>query len=477
MRRKTTRIERRRFLRSGALVLGGAISSAATGRGLRAEDAVPGSLTIEQKPIPVIGEYDVLVCGGGPAGCAAAIAAARHGAKTLLVEKYGFLGGTTVAAGVASVLSTNGVDFQGIWHEWIRRLQQRRGVAELVAVPDFRYPKCPRIQTTLDTELVKWAWDSLIDEAGAEILHFAMIDGVAIENGAIIAVIVYTPGGRFAVRGRRVIDATGDAIVCHEAGVPWHRGVVGKPWAQAVSLNYHTGFITDAPMLDPGEILEGHGGTVGNRPERSGRVSAKRVDPLDPFDRTRAMREIRKQIWERTKNLPPGEYLIDSVTELGVRTSRIVHGLETVTGDDAWELRKPPSTIARSSWDIDVHPPDDTPPPTRHSRSKSEEYRRFRAKLASGEYFGIPYGCLLPRGVENLFVAGRCISSDLEAHGSLRIQQTCIATGQAAGTAAALSVQANVPPRKLDVSRLVHQLEEDRVGVEPAFQKLPEMNA
>ena len=255
------------------------------------------------RKIPVLGQYDVVVCGGGPAGCAAAIAAARHGAKTLLLEKYGFLGGATVAQLVSVVLSTNAVDFQGIWHEWAARLLRRRAMA---------------------------------------------------------------------------------------------------PWVRSASHFY---------------------------PE----------------------------------SLPAGRYLVDTAAELGIRTSRIVQGVDRVTDEDAWNLRKTADGIARSSWEIDIHPPDDERPLSeRWFHSKSAAYAAFAKRLAAGDWFDIPYGCLVAAGIDNLLVAGRCISAGYLAQGSLRIQQTCMATGQAAGVAAALSIQADKTPRELEPAAVVKQLEADR---------------
>ena len=145
-----------------------------------------------------------------------------------------------------------------------------------------------------------------------------------------------------------------------------------------------------------------------------------------------------------------------------MRTSRIVQGIDRVTDDDAWSLRKRKDAVARSSWEIDIHPPDDEPAPERTLKGGGEEYEEFSRKLASGEWFDIPYGALVASGVDNLLVAGRCISAGYHAQASLRIQQTCMSTGQAAGTAAAISLEKDIIPRKLDPMAVVAQLEKDR---------------
>ena len=312
------------------------------------------------RKIPVLGQYDVVVCGGGPAGCAAAIAAARHGAKTLLLEKYGFLGGATVAQLVSVVLSTNAVDFQGIWHEWAARLLRRRAMAPLIRSASHFYPDCAWYRSSVDSEGVKLVWDNLLEEAGAETLLLAHFCGACVEDDRITGVLAHTRAGLRLVKARRVIDATGDAAVCHEAGVPWDRGVVDKLWPQQVSLFRRLGGFP-VPGSEGGAALAG-GGTAAYRPEALGRVDRLRVDPLDPLAISSALRAARREIQHQAESLP----------------------------------------------------------------------------------------------------AGRCISAGYLAQGSLRIQQTCMATGQAAGVAAALSIQADKTPRELEPAAVVKQLEADR---------------
>lgn len=160
----------------------------------------PRHYTEPARDIPVLGEWDVVVCGGGAAGSAAAIAAARAGAKTLLAERDAHLGGTTVSALVNVILSTNGVDFQGVWHEWARQLQALGGIAPL----HWEDRMGTRwLAGSAAPEMVKLAWDKLLTDAGAEILHLAWVASAIVEDRVIRGVVVETKGGRSAILAKR----------------------------------------------------------------------------------------------------------------------------------------------------------------------------------------------------------------------------------------------------------------------------------
>jgi ribulose 1,5-bisphosphate synthetase/thiazole synthase len=454
--------------------------------------------TEPSRDVPVLGEYDVIVCGGGPAGCAAAIAAGRHGADTLLVEKNGYLGGATVSQLVSVILSTNGVDFQGIWHELAAQMDVR-GAMNMPVRRGYLY------MGGFDPEVVKHVWDAMLTEAGVSILHHALSAGAIAEEGMIGGVLVETKAGRRAIMAERVVDATGDGAVCAHAGVEWEQGAEGKPWAMACTKAFRMGNVDwngvertpetmeaarralqeaiergefDSPVVLNERPLGYAFGTEthlpGYRREHLSVASrVLKVDPLDPFDLTRAEREGREQARQcaaAVKECVPGyedDYLLDTSNHLGVRSSRRVHGIERVTDEDALEFRKYEDGIARSSWDIDVWPPEsyDAPAVPRND----PEYQKRIEKLKEGDYFDIRYGCLVAKGVDNLMMAGRCISASHLAEASLRIQQTCMATGQAAGTAAALSLEVDATPREMNPQEVVTQLAKDR-DVEPAFE-------
>lgn len=422
--------------------------------------------------VPVLGEFEVIVCGGGPAGCAAAIAAARHGARTLLVERDGYLGGTTVSALVVPILSTNGVDFQGVWHELMRALQRCGGVSGLTR----GHPVGAHwIVGSVDPEQVKHAWDELLSVAGAAVLHHALVAGAIVEGGRCRGVVVETRAGRRALLAQRIVDCTGDGAVCAQAGVPWEQGIDGAKWAMGVGFMWRMAGVPAIASTSPGQGVPGFGRTVGTRPEcLGGMLRLLRVDPLDPWDLTRAVREGRREalrLAQAARKRPGLEraYLVDTAAQPGIRQSRRVHGLATATAADAMEFRKHPDGIARSSWEIDIHSATD---PRKKGVAYDDPAYQPRIEGAKrGDYFDIPYGCIVAKGVDDLLVAGRCLSAEHVAQSSLRIQQTCMATGQAAGAAAALSLKEGVAPRLLDPAKLLAQLEKDR-DVEPAFEML-----
>lgn len=436
----------------------------------------PAAFREPAKDVPILAEYDVVVCGGGPAGCAAAIASALQGARTLLVEQYGYLGGAAVSQLVCVVLSTNGVDFQGIWHDFMRALKKRRGVAELTRQ---QYFTANWIVGSLDPEMVKYAWDELMSQAGVDLLYLAACAGAILDHDTVRGILVETRGGRRAILAKRVIDATGDGRVCAEAGVRWEQGADGKPWAMGVSLNSAIGNVPQIANTVPGQGVPGFGRAHAYRPEcQGGLLRMLRIDPLNPWDVTRAMREGRAEVWERfiarrqragLENI----YLAATAAEPGIRSSRRIQGLATVTADDAWNHRKYADGIARSSWEIDIHPAESAT--GKAVDFDDDVYKPHIAAARRGDYFDIRYGCIVAQGVGNLLMAGRCISAEHVAQSSLRIQQTCVATGQAAGTAAALSLKRGTTPHELDPMLVVAQLEKDRKDVAPAFDLLRDL--
>jgi hypothetical protein len=392
-----------------------------------------------------VADVDVIICGGGPAGCAAAIASARSGARTLLLEKNGYLGGATVAQLVAVVLSTNGIDFQGVWHEYAARLAQYDGFTGLKKAPNPYYPEFSWQRGSVDPEQVKRVWHELVSESGVEILHNCTVIDLFQENRRISGVEIFCRGLHRAILGKCVVDATGNGDVAALAGCQWLRGSEPDCYTQEVSMMYRS---VGSP--------EAH--NLGNRHEVLARKNRKQVDTLDVKALSAATVSMRTEIWEASS---PGK-LIATADELGVRTSRIVLGRETVTNDAAWNLVKHSHAVARCSWELDVHPTGSGPVDPHLYHGKSAIYAERLQRLAAGEWFDIPYGALVSRDIDNLLLAGRIVSAELFAHGALRIQQTCMATGEAAGVMAAVSVRDEVTPAEAEPALAIKKLEQLR---------------
>jgi hypothetical protein len=341
-----------------------------------------------------------------------------------------------------------------------------------------------------------------------QLLH-AWCSTALVEEGECKGVAVETRAGRRTILAKRTIDCTADGIVCAAAGVPWEQGDGSHPWSQSLTKVFRMGNVHwpergftpemiqaahegvaravaagefDSPVVVNGRAVNYvssngvHKSIAPYRTEMNVFASrVLRVDPLDPWDLTRAEREGREQAWqcaEAIRRFVPGfeqAYLVDTNAVIGLRDSRRIRGLAAATNEDVLTLRKYADGIARSSWGIDIWPAESYDAPA--VDDQSDAARKRDEKVAGGDYFDIRYGCLVAFGVDNLLVAGRCLSAQRMAQGSLRIQQTCQSTGQAAGTAAALSLRAGVPPRELDPVELVRQLEIDR-DVEPAFEAL-----
>ena len=444
------------------------------------------------REIPVSKSFDVVVVGGGPAGCAAALSAARLGAGTLLVEKDGYLGGATVSQFVMPVLSMNGVDLEGVWHEWMFELDAIGGVGELAA------RRGRKVDGSVDCELVKYAWDRLLDAAGVRILHHAWASDVMKEGGHVRGVVLETVAGRIAVAARRVIDCTGDGLVGAMAGVGWEQGDGVSKCAMALTKPFRLGnarmpadFPSQAyfdqidadfakamanheftdPIITSGRIIryiKAWTRPLANRPELlvGGPSRILGVDPLDPWQLSEAERAARRQI-EQVRdyylNYCPGcenAYFLDSSNHIGVRSTRRLHGIARVGKEEAFGLVKSPVSIAKSSWHIDIWPADS------HTKDADRSPEGWLDRvIGEGDYFDIPYGCVVADGADDLLMAGRCVSADHWAQSSLRIQQTCQSTGQAAGVAAALSLTHGVSPRGLDPALVTGRLARDRAAV------------
>jgi hypothetical protein len=434
-------IGRREFIGTalgGAVAAGGLISSVKT---VSAAEPTATGVYREEMRTPIVARYQVIVAGGGPGGFIAALAAARSGAKTLLIERYPFLGGN----GTAGLMTCyNGFRNQrppealqtvkGIPAEYIGEIVRLGGVADAdpyarefqhdVANGDIPY--C----VGFDSEAAKVASLNMVKKEGVELRLHSWVVGPMLDGSRVTGVIVESKSGRQAISADIVIDATGDGDIAARAGAPFMRPA-RKGDRMGMSLMYRLGGV-------PSSIKGSYGGIrIGDRVVKWGPGFGG--DGLDPENLTRAEVETRLSLWERVQNLrkKPGMesvYLMQTATGIGVRETRRILGEYVVTEQDAIKCRRFGDVIAISS----------NPMPSYHGK-------RF---FFNHEGFDIPYRSLVPKKVEGLVLTGRCISSEQAPFQSARSMAPAMAIGHASGCAAAMAAKGDVPPRKLNVKAL-----------------------
>ena len=448
------------------------------------------TITEPARSLPVVAEADVLVAGGGPGGLPAAIAAARHGARVVLIERYGFLGGLATAGLVAPILGHTASRsatpiVEGLLREVTERLHALGGAP-------FWEQACREWGIRFDAEAFKRVADQMVQEAGVHLLLHTLVTDVVVEDGRIAGLIIESKSGRQAVTGKVVVDATGDADVAFRAGAPTKQGRDFDGRVQSMGSFIHIGGI---PKLSKEErdkavekvrqaMAEGRlhfysAGFVGNNTPHDDHFSPNMTrwagDPTDVRDLTQAELDIRRDVWDLLaflKEEVPGfehSYVRCTSPQVGPRESRQVMGDYVLTGEDVRLGHKFEDAVARGSWWIDIHCPlGQTYPvhlcmiecprqadcPFWAAEHATSMMARADLYPPDGDWYDIPYRCLTSRGVENLLVSGRCLSATHEAMAGARVMGTCMAIGQAAGTAAALSVRDSVRPREVDVEEL-----------------------
>jgi hypothetical protein len=407
--------------------------------------------------------YDVIVLGGGTAGVVAAIQAGRAGAKTLLIEKTGMLGGT---------MTNGGVNFPGLFHAWGRQVIAgigwelvSRAVAETGdSLPDFTDYKRPHWQFHVRVDAFLYA--ALCDEAavaaGVELLFHAMPAALAeAPDGDGWAVTLCTKSGLATCRGRVVIDATGDANAASLAGLP----VDIPEETQPATLSCLAGGYDPARLdLDAinrafdAEVKAGRlaytdaswnttaanvGKWLGKRGANASHVH--HINARDSAGKTHQELEARKSLLRLYRFLrqQPGLEKLNIAhlaPECGVRETAVIRGKRTVTVEDYCSGRLWDDAVCYSFYPIDLH---------------SATGSGLRCEpLREGVVPTVPRGALLPKGSRNFLVAGRCLSSDRLANSALRVQATCMATGQAAGALAALAARAGIDPEAVPLTDL-----------------------
>lgn len=405
--------------------------------------------------------YDVIVCGGGAAGIAAACGAATTGASTLLLERYGFCGGTPAAAMIPSLDASKNCQntavmvVGGIARELLDELENMGGMAT---------PDNPPEALVFHPDFMKIAADRLLKRHSVEVLYYATVVDVAMQGNVIAGVEAALRDGRARFRAKAVVDATGDADIVFLSGAPWKH----DDSLEALTYHFRLGDLSghlnwrelenacrravDA-AFEKGLIQRYGGPWVVRVADSEFSVNATRVygSPVDPVEITACEMQAREDmlvIWQILREGVPelrNSYIIGGATQLHMRESRKMVGEYVLGEKEVLGSARFPDAIAVGAWPIDIHPTDGFVGVHPHKEDPPPPYE-------------IPYRCLVPLAVENLLVAGKPISSSHRAHGSTRQPGTSMATGHAAGVAAALAAQLGRPPRKLDVALLRERL-------------------
>jgi hypothetical protein len=441
-------------------------------------------------------DFDVVVAGGGPAGINAAIASGRSGAKTLLIERYGFLGGMSTVALVYPWMTFHTDSgkqvIKGIAQEIVERLMAQGGspghLRDTVGFTNTLTPYHPEKYKLLALDM--------LEEASVEVLVHSFVDQVEVEGNHIMSINLTTKSGPIRVAAKRFVDTTGDADLAYLSGAPCLQGRDQDQKTQPMTMKFRmrgvdlskvkeamkanpSNFYKKTPIDELDQIpltgVQGfykewsESGVPINRdqvlffagPEEDEvLVNCTRVqglDGTDVYDLTKGEREGRKQVMMMAEFLQrkvPGfeKASISAVgTQIGIRETRRIEGHYALTIQDVVAGRKFDDTIALSGYPVDIHDPTG---------------KGVQANDIEGDgSYGIPYRCLIPKQIENLLVAGRCISTTHEALATTRLTPSAMATGQAAGTAAALSIANQIAPKDLDVKKLQAILVENGVVI------------
>lgn len=406
-------------------------------------------------------KFDVLVAGGGFAGTAAAISAARGGKKVMLFDKFNAPGGAA-----AVNLVTPFMPYWTINKERNKREYLTGGIFSEI-VGKLRELGAMEGDDKFSDEYLKLVLNRMIKEAGVTVLYHAYLKDVEKEEKSIKSVTVSALGQEIKIAADTFIDATGDGVLSYLAGCSFMLGRNGDNLCQPMTLCFRVAnvdvgrFYAEMPEMQKLYKEKQSSGEIRNPRENilTFVVPAKgiihfnttrvvKLNPTDPFDVTEAEFAAREQVFELFDLLKASfssmkdADLIMTAAGIGVRESRMIEGEHILTANDLKECTKFPDSVARGNYDIDIHNPEGT--------GTSHYY------FAPGEYYTIPYRSLTVKDVDNLLVAGRCISADHEAQASIRIMPICASTGEAAGIAASLAPGGRV--KYVDIAALREKL-------------------
>jgi len=424
---------------------------------------------------PVMGEYDVVVLGGGPAGISAAVSAAKTGALTLLVERYGFLGGMGTAAGVTNFCGLHGNvhgDIRQVVHGFADELLDRMRALGGLNEPHILFGGKIAAQA-YDNAALKIAADQVVVASGAKLLFHAYAAGVVMRSpGEIGSLLVETKSGRRALNARIFIDCSGDGDLFAAAGAPFEKGpellyptamfrvngvnaarpdeVIARmpDWMAEAERAGHK-FPRKSPIVRPQQNPSEWRVNVTQLANADGSA----VDATDAEQLSRAELEGRRQIvdfFEFLRTRPGFEqsYILEIAPQIGVRETRRVVGEYQLTERDVLECASFDDTIGVNAWPIEAH-------------VKGDVVFKFQDIPASRGFNQLPYRMLVPKRIDNLLVAGRCASMTHMGQSAARVSGGCFVMGQAAGTASSLALKSGRSARALDVGQLQRRLESD----------------
>ena len=432
-------MKRRKFIQEGLLLAGALTLGHQTVQGKTKKKTATLHKDCVEEPareVPILLESDVLVVGGGPSGVAAALSAARMGMKTCLVERYNHLGGLWTGGLVLPLNCTHGLSqeaqrtqvihgISGEITDRLRRLNMVRG----------------EVNPLVDPEACKYVLEKMMQEAGVTVVYHAWAAGAVMDGRTIRGIFAESKSGRRALLAKVVIDCTGDGDVFHWAGEKYLEA------RYAIGMEARLGGTDRVNHNAPG--YKPHG--LGAQTPIPGVTwhymwGDAKQDGLDVMNLSRLQQKFRLKIWEDVEKLrqQPGYeqvFLLDTASQLGIRTTRILDGCYQLTLKDTMTYRNFDDCIGVSGAYTTIN----------YDGRKVPEKER--------PYWQIPYRALLPRHTDNLLVAGRCFSYEEALTDDAREIGTCLVTGQGAGTAAALAIKGNDAVRNVSTARLKSELE------------------
>lgn len=466
-----------------------------------------------RRDLEIVAEADVIVAGGGPGGLPAAVAAARNGAKTILIERYGFLGGNATAGLVVPILGHTAASrimplygdisnrsnipiAEGLLKETVERMHKLRGAPSWQEALNFWGIK-------FNAEAFKRVADEMVIESGVKLFLHSLVADTIVDNDRIIGLIIESKSGRQAIMGKVVIDATGDADVAFHAGASTTKGRLFDGLTMPMGCHFHLDGLPDMTEEQRDDAYDQLRQAALSRrfhiysPMFSGNHSYQSDhrtfggirwagDSTNVCDLTRIEIANRREIWKVLDFINneiqvdgvefSDVYLRQSPAQIGPRESRQVIGDYVLTRKDLQKGQKFDDSIARGSWWVDYHCPYGHGLPVSHCMIECPQGPKCPFWIAEhdktmihekdiyppdNDWYDIPYRSITAKGIKNLLISGRCISATSEGMSGIRVMGTCMAIGQAAGIAGSIAATKNTSVHKVDHQFLRSKLIEE----------------